>query len=84
MGNIIAFPSAPTGERGVIHVWRCRSGGYEIGQESASGNSWGSFETFDTAQAAIEGAYRLNRDLYSGVCEVFISPDVLGDGGAAA
>lgn len=56
----------PYSSRGTIHVWAPdEEGGFLIGQESASGNSWGYFDTFPTAHEAIDAAYRLRDRLYN-------------------
>ena len=51
MGKILAFPRnpSPASSRGTVHVFPAHGGGYEIGHESASGNSWGQFDRFDVA-----------------------------------
>ena len=77
MGSVVAFPHIRPGDGGTIHVWARPEGDFEIGHESSSGNSWGSFELFDTAQAAVAGAHRLNRVQYEGKAEVFLSTGVL-------
>lgn len=69
---IIPFPTARRERRGTIHVMTGGAEGFEIGHESASGDSWGSFETFGTAQEAIAAAHALNRETYEGVCDVFV------------
>ena len=51
-------------------------GGYEIGHESQSGNSWGSFFQFERAEDAIKAAYNLARESY-GNAIVWIDPVVL-------
>lgn len=79
MGEIIAFGRRAAHTLGTIHVWRMDNGEYEIGQESSSGSSWGSFDQFDSAQEAVAAAYRLNAEVYDGACEVFINEDVLAD-----
>ena len=77
MGKILAFAAAPRGDRGVVHVWAKDDSDFEIGHESRSGDSWGGFERFPSAQEAVAGAYRLNREQYGNGCEVYISPAVL-------
>lgn len=79
MGEVVSFGICCAGTSGTVHVWKLPAGGYEIGQESSSGNSWGSFDQFDTAQEAVAAAYRLNAEEYDGQCEVFVSQDVLAD-----
>ena len=78
MGKVIAFPgSNPRHDGGIVHCWAMKGGGFEIGQESSSGNSWGSFEQFDFPQQAVAAAYQLNREVYGGNCHVQIDPRVL-------
>ena len=72
MGNLVLFPRQHDDRRGTVHVMPGNVGGFEIGHESASGNSWGNFSTYDNAQEAIAAAYALNRDVYEGVCNVSI------------
>jgi hypothetical protein len=58
---------------GTIHVMPYRLGGFEIGHESASGGSWGSFEgPYDTVELATAAAHALNLRQYGGTCEVAI------------
>jgi hypothetical protein len=76
-GKVIAFPGTnPNQNGGVVHCWAMERGGFEIGQESSSGNSWGSFEQFDFPQQAVAAAYQLNREVYGGKCRVQIDPRV--------
>lgn len=77
MSNVFQLRRPTNQNRGTVHVMLAEHGGLEIGQESASGNSWGSFETFSTAAEAINGAHQLNRQQYGGICEVSIHPEVL-------
>ena len=77
MGSVVAFPLVRCADGGTIHVWACPEGGFEIGHESSSGNSWGSFELFDTAHEAVAGAHRLSRVQYKGRAEVYLSTGVL-------
>ena len=80
MSNILAFPRARDGSRGIVHVMPRKSGGFEIGHESASGNSWGFFAgPFDRGQTAIAAAYALNRDQLDGSCNVAICHEALAD-----
>jgi len=76
MADVIALPLAPRDDRGTIHVW-AQNGLFEIGHESCSGNSWGHFETFYTAEQAIVAAHALNRDVLDSGCDVDIAPPVL-------
>lgn len=73
MGDILQFPRADT--RGVIAVYQSDDG-FEIGHESESGGSWGSFSNYATAAEAIAAAHVLNRDEYEGVCAVEVAPAV--------
>lgn len=77
MGSVVAFPLMQCADGGTIHVWACPEGGFEIGHESRSGDSWGSFEVFNDASAAVAGAHRLNRVQYEGRAEVYLSTEVL-------
>jgi len=77
MGSVVAFPPLQSADGGTIHVWACPGGDFEIGHEGSSGNSWGSFEIFPTAQSAIAGAHRLNRQQYGGRAAVHVSTGVL-------
>ncbi|MEG3124421.1 hypothetical protein [Sphingomonas sp. GB1N7] len=72
MGNLVQFPRPHDDSRGTVHVMPGNTGGFEIGHESASGGSWGSFSTYPNAQEAITAAYALNRDVYQGTCNVSI------------
>jgi hypothetical protein len=77
--HVIPFPIRRGERRGVIHVMGDRVSGFEIGHESASGNSWGSFSSYASGQEAITAAYALNRDDYEGVCDVFVCDAALQD-----
>lgn len=78
---IIPLRIARDDDRGTVHVMGDRAAGFEIGQESASGNSWGSFAgPFATGQEAIAAAYALNRDQYGGECSVFVCDAAIQDG----
>jgi hypothetical protein len=72
MGAVLVFPRQARDFHGCVHVMPGEGGGFEIGHESSSGNSWGSFDTFATAEAAVAGAYALNREQYEGRAEVVI------------
>lgn len=80
MGNVIPFPGVRPAPKagGIIHVWRGDLGIYEVGHESSSGNSWGSFSQWHDARQAVDAAHRLN-DEYGGDCEVHVSRAVLRD-----
>ena len=50
---------------GTIHVWPAdEDGRFAIGQESASGGSWGWFSDYATAGEAVTAAYALRDQLY--------------------
>jgi len=71
------LPWARPKSRGVVHVWASDEGGFEIGHESATGNSWGHFDRFGQPSDAIAAAHALNRDKLDGLAEVSINPDVV-------
>jgi len=78
--TILHFPNQAL--RGTIHVMPHQHGGFEVGQESASGNSWGSFEgPFDTIEIATAAAHALNILQYGGVCEISVFDEPM-DGAA--
>jgi hypothetical protein len=77
MGSVVAFPPMQDAGNGTIHVWACPEGDFEIGHESRSGNSWGSFEIHKTAEAAVAAAHRLNRQQYEGRARVHLSTSAL-------
>lgn len=71
--RVLSFPSRRDDHHGIVHVMGDQLVGFEIGHESASGNSWGSFSgPYSTGQEAIAAAYALNRDTYGSVCEVSV------------
>ena len=80
MGDVVAFfrPDAARepAEGGTVHIWMENPQHFEIGHESRSGNSWGYFATFNSAEAAIGAAHRLNREELGGKAEVYI-PDAI-------
>lgn len=79
MGDVIRlFPQRHC--RGTIHVFHLEDGSFEIGHESASGDSWGHFQTFASLSEAVEAAHRLSAAEMGGECEVYVRPDA---GGAA-
>ncbi len=58
---------------GTVHVMQLEGGGYEVGHESASGNSWGNLSgRIDDPQQAIARAHTVNRDEYGGRCAVSV------------
>jgi hypothetical protein len=86
--RILSFPNNAARQnayRGTVHVWANETGGFEIGHESSSGDSWGWFSEYGTAGEAVDAAHDLNARELEGRCEVFISNAVraLLPGGAA-
>lgn len=78
--SIIPFPRTRKETRGCVHVMGDTETGFEIGHESESGGSWGSFSgPYKTGQEAIAAAYALNRDQYAGISEVYICSAALAD-----
>ena len=77
MAKILPFTRGRIASRGTVHVMPSVHG-FEIGHESASGGSWGSFDVFPDAQAAIVAAYQLNALQYGGACDVRICAEALG------
>lgn len=77
MGSLILFPRSVSAPGGVVHAYPLEGGGFEIGHESSSGNSWGSFEQFDCPEAAAAAAYRLNREVYGNSCSVDLHTGLL-------
>lgn len=66
--------------RGTVCVMGDKATGFQVGHESASGNSWGEFsEPFANGQDAIAAAFALNRDVYLGGCNVTICEAALAD-----
>jgi hypothetical protein len=51
-----------------------QTAGFEVAHEASSGNSWGGFTSYPSAQDAIAAAYAMNRDQYAGQCDVWICP----------
>lgn len=80
MGDVVAFFRPDAAQEpaagGTIHIWMGNPQHFEIGHESRSGNSWGYFATFNSAEAAIDAAHRLNREELDGKAEVYI-PDAI-------
>lgn len=74
--SIALLPVQRRDDRGCIHVWRLADGGFEVGHESRSGDSWGNFSTYNTADETVVAAYALNRDHYGSACDVAIYDDV--------
>jgi hypothetical protein len=65
---------------GTVCVMGTKATGFQVGHESASGNSWGNFSgPFANGVDAITTAFALNRDEYNGGCDVQICPDALAD-----
>lgn len=61
---------------GTIHVYRIAPDTYEVGHESAGGNSWGYFSRHSDAAEAIAVAVRLNHETFGGGADVFV-PDLI-------
>lgn len=80
MGKLLPFPHDRSRSdrltNGRVHCWPTPEGGFEIGHEARSGDSWGSFEQFDDAQTAVVAAYSLACRYGSG-CDVHIAPAVI-------
>lgn len=66
--------------RGTVCVMGSKATGFQVGHESASGNSWGSFSgPYANGTDAIAAAYALNINTYLGGCDVEICEDALAD-----
>jgi len=76
--SLLAFPSTWDSGRGTVHVMGSPDEGYAVSHESRSGDSWGGYETFETAQDAIAEAYRMARYEYGGA-DVSICRAALAD-----
>lgn len=79
MGNVLPFLwpyASPPADCGIIQVYRIAPDTYEVGHESAGGNSWGYFSQHGDAAGAIAAAVRLNRESFWGGAEVFV-PDAI-------
>jgi hypothetical protein len=77
-GVVLPFPLPPRPYTGTVHVMGDAVARYEVAHESSSGNSWGSFTgPFRHGQDAIAAAFALNRDVYSGGCDVAICEPAL-------
>lgn len=73
-------PTTSVRYSGTVHVMGDRATGFQVGHESASGNSWGSFSgPYARGVAAIAAAHTLNRVAYNGDCEVEICQAALDD-----
>lgn len=58
---------------GTVCVMGDKIDGFQVSHESASGSSWGALHgPFLEGQAAIEFAYRMNREEYDGQCNVHV------------
>lgn len=78
--RVIHFPLPPRPYNGTVHVMGDENTGFEVGHESASGNSWGSFSgPYKRGQDAITEALALNRDHYQGGCDIAICDAALQD-----
>jgi len=79
-GVVLPFPLPSRPYAGTVCVMGDKATGFEVGHESASGNSWGSFTgPFRRGQDAIAAAFALNRDVYFGGCDVSICEPALRD-----
>ncbi len=74
MSRIIPFPIPVRPYTGTVCVMGNKAAGFEVAHESSTGNSWGEFTTYPSAQDAIAAAYAMNRDRYAGQCDVWICP----------
>ncbi len=74
MSRILAFPAPARLYTGTVCVMGDNAAGFQVAHESSTGNSWGEFTSYQTAQTAIAAAYAMNRDLYAGQCDVWICP----------
>ncbi len=79
MSRILAFPAPARPYTGTVCVMGDRAGGFEVAHESSTGNSWGEFTSYPTAQSAIAAAYEMNRDRYAGQRDVWICPAAAPD-----
>lgn len=65
---------------GTVVVMGGKETGFQVGHESSSGNSWGSFSgPYVNGVDAIAAAFALNRDTYEGGCDVEICAEALAD-----
>lgn len=79
-GVILPMPLPTLPYRGTVCVMGDKATGFQVGHESASGNSWGELsEPFAKGQDAIAAAFALNRDVYLGGCNVTICEAALVD-----
>jgi hypothetical protein len=76
MGSLFVFPTRRRDDHGCIHVWLLDDGRFEVGHESRSGDSWGNFTEYHTAEQAVAAAFALNRDEYASQCDVHVNEDV--------
>lgn len=78
--RVIPLPSRHNDRNGTVCVMGEAVAGFEVAHESSSGNSWGNFSgPYRTGQEAITAAYALNRDSYSGECDVFVCDAAVQD-----
>ena len=83
--HVVPLPLPPRPLNGTVHVMGDKSTGFEVGHESASGSSWGSFSgPYDRGQDAIAAALALNRDAYAGGCDISICDAALQDRDSAS
>lgn len=74
MSRILAFPAPARPFTGTVCVMGDNAAGFQVAHESSTGDSWGEFTSYPSAQAAIAAAYAMNRDQYAGQCDVWICP----------
>jgi hypothetical protein len=79
MSRIIQFPAPARPYTGTVCVMGDNVAGFEVAHESSTGNSWGEFTSYLSAQEAIAAAYAMNRDRYAGQCDVWICPAAATD-----
>ena len=81
MSRVIPFPAPARPCTGTVCVMGDQAAGFEVADESSTGNSWGEFTSYPSAQAAIAAAYAMNRDRYAGQCDVWVCPAASTDRG---
>ncbi|MDQ0840221.1 hypothetical protein [Sphingomonas faeni] len=79
MSRIIQFPAPARLYTGTVCVMGDQAAGFEVAHESSTGNSWGEFTSYPSAQEAIAAAYAMNRDRYAGQCDVWVCPAASND-----
>ncbi len=79
MSRVIPFPAPARPYTGTVCVMGDQAAGFEVAHESSTGNSWGEFTSYPSAQEAIAAAYAMNRDRYAGQCDVWVCPEAATD-----